>query len=107
MHRIFEEKHALLAHMGIMYIVLQWIGPNRNIHSPYTFLGNYLNIHMIPCSVENEGWVLDHVVNFLESEELGYKLCIHNRDFVPGFTICDNICTAIQHSRRLIAVVTR
>ena len=58
-------------------------------------------------SVENERWVRDHVMDFLESEEHGYKLCMHNRDFVPGNTILHNICTSIKHSRRLISVVTR
>ena len=58
-------------------------------------------------SVDNEEWVLNQIVDFLESDELGYQLCIHNRDFVPGITIMTNICTAIEHSRRLIAVVTR
>ena len=56
---------------------------------------------------ENFEWVGNNVIDFLESEELGYKLCIHQRDFVPGLNIMDNICTAIQNSRRLIAVVTR
>ena len=58
-------------------------------------------------SVENERWVRDHVTDFLESKEHSYKLCMHNRDFVPGNTILHNICTSIKHSRRLIAVVTR
>ena len=55
---------------------------------------------------ENLDWVHNHVIDFLENE-LGHKLCIHQRDFVPGVIIMENICTAIQHSRRLIAVVTR
>ena len=55
-------------------------------------------------SVENEKWVLEQVVDILESDELGYKLCIHHRDFVPGNTIMNNICIAIKHSRRFIAV---
>ena len=67
----------------------------------------YIAFLFLHNSVENEGWVLDHVVDLLESDEFGYKLCIHNRDFVPGVTIMTNICTAIEHSRRLIAVVTR
>ena len=58
-------------------------------------------------SVDNEPWVLDQLIDVLESDELGYRLCIHNRDFLPGSTIINNICTSIKHSRRLIAVVTR
>ena len=62
---------------------------------------------LLKTSLENEEWVLNQIIDILESDEIGYKLCIHNRDFVPGFTIMKNICTAIEHSRRLIAVVTR
>ena len=67
----------------------------------------WVGLLLLYIRVDNEQWVLNQIVHILESDELGYKLCIHNRDFVPGFTIMKNICTAIQHSRRLISVVTR
>ena len=72
-------------------------------------LHKMFNLGLLPFSfrAENLDWVQNKVIDFLESDELGYKLCIHQRDFVPGVIIMENICTAIQHSRRLIAVVTR
>ena len=50
---------------------------------------------------------MKEVIQYLESDEMGYKLCFHPRDFAPTVTILKNISTAIKHSRKLISVVTR
>ncbi|XP_060577096.1 uncharacterized protein LOC132734378 isoform X2 [Ruditapes philippinarum] len=39
-------------------------------------------------------------------KELGFKLCLHFRDFVPGETISNNIINAVEGSRRTIMVLT-
>ena len=58
-------------------------------------------------SGDNVQWVCDQLIDVFESDELGYTLCIHNRDFRPGNLIINNICISIKHSRRLIAIVAR
>ena len=50
-------------------------------------------------------WVCDTLMPKLEDEH-GFKLCVHDRDFVPGSYIEDNITKAIDWSRRTIVVVT-
>ncbi len=50
--------------------------------------------------------MLKHVQVYLE-EELGFTVCIHERDFVPGQHILKNIQNAIERSRRTIAVISR
>ncbi|XP_062597942.1 toll-like receptor 4 [Saccostrea cucullata] len=43
----------------------------------------------------------------LELEENnGIRLCIHHRDFVPGYDICENIFTAINKSKKTIAILS-
>ncbi|XP_062619046.1 toll-like receptor 4 [Saccostrea cucullata] len=43
----------------------------------------------------------------LELEENNeIRLCIHHRDFVPGYDICENIITAINKSKKTIAVLS-
>lgn len=48
---------------------------------------------------------------FSNSQELeirhAYKLCIHERDFVPGVGIADNIVECIGASKRIILVLSR
>ena len=50
---------------------------------------------------------MEEVIEYLVSDELGYKVCFHDRDFEVGYKILDNISTAMKHSRKMIAVITR
>ncbi len=46
------------------------------------------------------------VQRYLE-RELGYTLCFHERDFLVGESIPANIEAAINHSRRMIMIMSR
>ncbi len=50
--------------------------------------------------------MIKHVQVYLE-EELGFTVCIHERDFMPGQHILANIQNAIEKSRRTIAIISR
>ncbi|XP_052100367.1 interleukin-18 receptor 1-like [Mytilus californianus] len=39
--------------------------------------------------------------------QLGYKLCIHHKDFLPGKAIANNIVDSIANSRRTILIISR
>ncbi len=41
-----------------------------------------------------------------ELQGLGYRVCYHKIDFVPGVSVIDNIDTAIAHSKRTLCYVT-
>ena len=45
------------------------------------------------------------VINYLE--ELGFRICWHQRDFMPGTNIAENIADASEHSRRMIFLISR
>ena len=47
------------------------------------------------------------LVEYLERSEFGFKLCVHERDFMVGDTIPANIEAAINHSRRVVMVISR
>ena len=51
-------------------------------------------------------WVRNNLETELEVKR-GYRLCIHERDFVPGNPIDENIVTAIQQSRRTVLLLTK
>ena len=59
----------------------------------------------IISSQPDETFVEIEIVNYLE--ELGFKICWHHRDFVPGTSIAENIADATEHSRRMIFVISR
>ena len=49
---------------------------------------------------------MEHLVNPLENLELPYKLCLHERDFLVGVPICDNITNAVEGSKCTLVVVS-
>ena len=50
-------------------------------------------------------WIIDGLRRQLE-EVHGLRLCLHQRDFLPGRAIEDNISNAIEVSRRVILVIS-
>jgi hypothetical protein len=53
---------------------------------------------------ENLRFVLDHIVPVLENR--GLRLCLHDRDFLPGDNIADNIIKAIRSSKTTVIVLS-
>ncbi|XP_035428361.1 toll-like receptor 2 [Cygnus atratus] len=52
-------------------------------------------------------WVRRELLRRLESAEPPYRLCIHERDFMPGRWIIDNIVENIENSAKVIFVLSR
>ncbi|CAL8339429.1 unnamed protein product [Gadus morhua 'NCC'] len=52
-------------------------------------------------------WVRDQLLPCLENNRDPYRLCIHERDFMPGKWIIDNIIDNIENSRKVIFVLSR
>ncbi|KAF7660186.1 hypothetical protein LDENG_00287580 [Lucifuga dentata] len=52
-------------------------------------------------------WVKDQLLPCLENNRNSYRLCIHERDFMPGKWIIDNIIENIENSRKIIFVLSR
>ena len=52
---------------------------------------------------ENREWVHHELIPKAE-EEWGLRLCVHQRDFVPGKHIVDNICDCVADSERVLLV---
>ncbi|XP_033737836.1 toll-like receptor 4 isoform X2 [Pecten maximus] len=53
----------------------------------------------------DQNFVLHTLFPKLE-KELGFTLCLHFRDFMPGETIANNIINAVNNSRRTILILT-
>ena len=52
-------------------------------------------------------FVRGHMIKQLEETDSPLKLCVHERDFMPGCAIEENIIDAIESSRKTILVLTR
>lgn len=57
------------------------------------------------CDADRE-WVLQHLMPSLENDNQ-LRVCLHERDFQPGYGILDNIVHCIDKSRSLILVVSK
>ncbi|KAG7271640.1 hypothetical protein CRUP_033964, partial [Coryphaenoides rupestris] len=61
----------------------------------------------ISYSHSDADWVRDQLLPCLENNRNPYRLCIHERDFMPGKWIIDNIIDNIESSRKVIFVLSR
>nr|KAG5699292.1 hypothetical protein BaRGS_000494 [Batillaria attramentaria] len=52
---------------------------------------------------EDSRWVHEHLMPALE-EGMGLRLCLHQRDFIPGKNITNNIVDSLDASKRVLAV---
>ncbi|XP_033764131.1 toll-like receptor 2 type-2 [Pecten maximus] len=56
--------------------------------------------------IDNRLWVINHLLPFLEKQRK-LRLCLHERDFLPGNFIADNIVDNINASRKVILVFSQ
>ncbi|XP_034729623.1 toll-like receptor 18 [Etheostoma cragini] len=69
--------------------------------------GTFTYHAFISYSHSDADWVRDQLLPCLESNKNSYRLCIHERDFMPGRWIIDNIIDNIESSRKVIFVLSR
>ena len=55
---------------------------------------------------EDSPWVREELLPRLEDGQPRFRLCLHERDFVAGATVADNIIAAINTSRRMILILS-
>ncbi|XP_053380735.1 toll-like receptor 4 [Mercenaria mercenaria] len=59
----------------------------------------------ISSANENLRFILDKITPRMEEQEM--KLCLHDRDFLPGNNIADNILEAIRNSRKTVVILSK
>ncbi|XP_076073576.1 toll-like receptor 6 [Mytilus galloprovincialis] len=69
-------------------------------------LNEYTYDAFISYSDEDQTFVTQDCIHYLE-HDFKLRLCLHQRDFLPGQDITDNIINAIQNSRKTICIITR
>ncbi|CAK6967815.1 toll-like receptor 18 [Scomber scombrus] len=68
--------------------------------------GTFTYHAFISYSHSDAEWVRDELLPSLENNRNPYHLCIHERDFMPGKWIIDNIIDNIESSRKVIFVLS-
>ena len=98
--------------MFIAYILRCYINLFLFIHFGWRFCYSYtkdetLYDAFISYSSKDSDWVIDQLVNPLENLHPPYNLCLHERDFLIGEPICENIRKAVEGSKCTVCVVSR
>ena len=57
-------------------------------------------------SHKNYSWVRSELYRYLEEEKQQFHFCFHNKDFIVGAAIQENIVNALDDSRHVILVVS-
>ncbi|XP_039973695.1 toll-like receptor 18 isoform X1 [Xiphias gladius] len=70
-------------------------------------IGTFTYHAFISYSHSDADWVRDQLLPCLENNRNPYRLCIHERDFMPGRWIIDNIIENIESSRKVIFVLSQ
>ena len=98
--------------MSVVYIFRRYIRLFLFVHFGWRFWYSYTKDEtlydvFISYSSKDSDWVIDQLMNPLETLNPPYNLCLHERDFLIGAPLCDNISKAIEGSKCTICVVSR
>ena len=102
----------LLAFMFLGYIFRYYIRLFLFVHFGWRFCYSYtkdetLYDAFISYSSKDSDWIIDQLMKPLENLDPPYNLCLHERDFLIGVPICDNISKAIECSKCTVCVVSK
>ncbi|XP_078302329.1 toll-like receptor 6 isoform X2 [Panthera onca] len=87
-------------------MVCQWTQTRHRARNlPLEELQRTLQFHaFISYSEHDSAWVKNELVPYLEKEDL--RICLHERNFVPGKSIVENIINCIEKSYKSIFVLS-
>ncbi|XP_023973617.1 toll-like receptor 1 [Physeter macrocephalus] len=87
-------------------MVLQWTQTRRRARNvPLGELQRALQFHaFISYSGHDSAWVKNELIPNLEKEDI--RICLHERNFVPGKSIVENIINCIEKSYKSIFVLS-
>ncbi|CAC5414069.1 TLR2 [Mytilus coruscus] len=108
MHKPFIPEISLLYkyRISLQYCCLITGGLYRHYRKVNNYKEEYIYDAFVAHSQEDYIWVYGPLRTFLETEK-NFKLALHDRDFIPGKFIADNIIDIIKVSRKIVFVVSR
>ena len=102
----------LVIFLFVAYVLRYYIRLCLFVHCGWRFYYDYKDEKtmydvFISYSTKDSDWVEKHLVNPLKGMDPPYNLCLHERDFVIGEPICNNITRAVEGSKCTLVVVSR
>ncbi|XP_070395492.1 toll-like receptor 2 [Dermacentor albipictus] len=86
---------------AVLYLKVTVKGYRRKRHVNHYLWEGFLSYH-----ASDADWVRDVLLPRLESPPMQFRLCLAERDFIPGIEITENICRAIAQSRTSLFVLS-
>jgi hypothetical protein len=74
-----------------------------DVRRRYLQRGHFKYDVFVSYAKENLTWVRQNIMAELEGR-MGLRLCIHERDFIPGNNIVDNIADCVSSSKKVMMV---
>lgn len=92
-------------YMGMIWQWMQAKNRARQQPRPEDLVG--VEFHaFVSYSQRNADWVFKHLLPNLEGPAGGLRICHHEKNFVPGKTIINNIMNCVEKSRRCVFVLS-
>ncbi|KAL1485391.1 hypothetical protein MTO96_031992 [Rhipicephalus appendiculatus] len=89
----FAYRNRWYIMYGLLYLKVTIKGHRRQRN-----VGSFLWDGFLSYHASDADWVHDVVLQRLESPLMGFRMCVAERDFIPGMQITENICRAIAQS---------
>ncbi|XP_062398600.1 toll-like receptor 1 [Sardina pilchardus] len=94
---------------GAWYVKMLWIWlrvKRRSRNKDRRLMSSTFNYHaFISYSVKDAQWVQSELAPHLETSN--FQLCLHERDFVPGEWVIDNIINCVESSYKTVFVLSQ
>ncbi|EMP35870.1 Toll-like receptor 1 [Chelonia mydas] len=94
--------------MWYLKMMWQWTQTKRRVWNSHPEdLQSILQFHaFISYSERDSFWVKNHLIPNLEKEDGSVQICLHERNFIPGKSIIENIINCIEKSHKSIFVLS-
>ncbi|KAL1430320.1 hypothetical protein MTO96_015029 [Rhipicephalus appendiculatus] len=87
---------------AFLYLKVAIKGYKRRRNGDTFLWDGFLSYH-----ASDADWVREVLLQKLESPPMEFRLCVAERNFIPGIKITENICRAIAQSRTSLFVISR
>lgn len=98
--------HALYTKRWYIRYALLCLRVKIKNYKRQSYAGSFLWDAFLSYHVSDSCWVRDILLAKLETAPMQFRVCVAERDFIPGLAIAENICRCISQSRVTLFVIS-